>query len=212
MTDFEPIFARRLSQPGVVERCELAGPFGFMAYHGGALEEMTDVIAAAAAAASGASLYTVEHPGPGPDHIASTLVRPADSPALTSFLSHVDVVVTVHGYGRSAMFTSLLLGGRNRVLASVLAGRLAPVLPGYSIVTDLDLIPRELRGLHPDNPVNLPRRGGVQIELPPRVRGLGPAWDSWNGGGFVPPVVSLIEQLAATAASWTAGGAARRAP
>ena len=38
----------------------------------------------------------------------------------------------------------------------------------------IDAIPRELRGLHPDNPVNRPRAGGVQLELPPRVRGLGP--------------------------------------
>ena len=34
-----------------------------------------------------------------------------------AFLDHVDVVVTVHGYGRDGMFTSLLLGGRNRGLA-----------------------------------------------------------------------------------------------
>ena len=33
---------------------------------------------------------------------------------------------------------------------------LAPALPGYEIVTDLELIPRELRGLHPGNPVNVP--------------------------------------------------------
>ena len=32
----------------------------------------------------------------------------------------------------------------------------------------------ELRGLHPSNPVNVPPGGGVQLELPPRVRGLGP--------------------------------------
>ena len=27
-----------------------------------------------------------------------------------------------------------------------------------------------MRGIHPDNPVNRAREGGVQIELPPRVR------------------------------------------
>jgi phage replication-related protein YjqB (UPF0714/DUF867 family) len=31
-----------------------------------------------------------------------------------------------------------------------------------------------LRGLHPENPVNRARAGGVQLELPPRVRNLGP--------------------------------------
>ena len=38
--------------PGVVEQCDLRGTFGFMAYHGGALEETTDVIAREAAGAA----------------------------------------------------------------------------------------------------------------------------------------------------------------
>ena len=42
-------FADLLTAPGVEEVAELRGPLGFMAYHGGALEAMTDVIAAAAA-------------------------------------------------------------------------------------------------------------------------------------------------------------------
>ena len=132
--------------PGVVEVSELRSRFGFMAYHGGALEEATDRIARAAAEASGASLYVVLHPPPDPAHIASTLVRPAESPALAAFIAHVEVVVTVHGYGRDGMFTSLLLGGRNRDLAEQIAAELAPDLDGYDVVTDLERIPRELRG------------------------------------------------------------------
>jgi phage replication-related protein YjqB (UPF0714/DUF867 family) len=31
-------------------------------------------------------------------------------------------------------------------------------------------MPSTLRGVHPDNPVNRPRAGGVQLELPPRIR------------------------------------------
>ena len=50
-------FAELLAQPGVEEVCELRSQFGFMAFHGGALEAMTDVIARAAADASGASYY-----------------------------------------------------------------------------------------------------------------------------------------------------------
>ena len=38
-------FAELLAMPGVEEQLELRSRFGFMAYHGGALEEMTDVIA-----------------------------------------------------------------------------------------------------------------------------------------------------------------------
>lgn len=208
----ERSFGHRLAEPGVVERCELASRFGFMAYHGGELEEMTDVIAAAAAARSGASLYTVAHPGPNPAHFPSTHVRPAESPALAAFVDHVDVVVTVHGYGRWGMFTSLLLGGRNRRLADQLAAMLAPALPDFDVVTALDLIPKKLRGLHADNPVNLPRQRGVQLELPPRVRGLGPRWTDWDGAEFVPPMEAVVEGMAAIARRWPDGDGAHPAP
>ncbi len=194
-----PTFRGLLATDGVVERCVLDGRFGFMAYHGGALEQRTDQIARAAAEASGASLYTVEHPGPSPQHFPSTIVRRGESPALDEFLEHVDVVVTVHGYGRWGRFTSLLLGGGNRELAGELAAALAPALPEYEIVVELDDIPRELRGLHADNPVNAPRHGGVQLELPPRVRGLGPRWAEWTGPDPVPPMAALIDVLAGVA-------------
>ena len=42
-------FATLLGTPGVEEVSELRGRVGFMAYHGGALEAMTDVIATRAA-------------------------------------------------------------------------------------------------------------------------------------------------------------------
>lgn len=196
-------FARALAEPGAVERVELRGSFGFMAFHGGQLERQTDRIATAAADAAGASLYTVTHPGPNPPHFPSIEVQRHESDALHAFFEHVDVVVTVHGYGRDGMFTSLLLGGGNRVLATALQDELTPALPDYEIVTDLDAIPRELRGLHPNNPVNVPRHGGVQLELPPRVRGLGPRWADWAGDGFVPPAAALVAALANVASGWT---------
>jgi len=196
-------FTQRLAEPGVIEICQIRSRFGLMAFHGGALEQRTDEIAAAAAEQAGASLYAVLHPPPDPAHLASTLVRPGASPALARFIEHVDVVVTIHGYGRSGRFTELLLGGRNRDLAEVIAERLRSALHGYTVVTDLDEIPRELRGLHADNPVNLPARAGVQIELPPRVRGLGPKWADWVGDGLVPPARALVDVLAAVAAEWS---------
>jgi phage replication-related protein YjqB (UPF0714/DUF867 family) len=195
-------FGRALAEPGVVERNVLAGPFGFMAFHGGALERQTDRIATAAAHAAGASLYTVAHPEPSPPHFPSTDVRPHHSPALAAFLDHVHVVVTVHGYGRDGMFTSLLLGGSNRTLAATMRTQLGAALPDYELIDDLDAIPRELRGLHPDNPVNVPPHGGVQLELPPRVRGLGPRWADWQGEGFVPPAAALVTALAQVARDW----------
>jgi len=196
-------FGRALAEPGVVEHVELRSPFGFMAFHGGALERQTDRIAIAAADAAGASLYVVSHPEPDPPHFPSTSVNGDASPALRSFLDHVRVVVTVHGYGRDGTFTTLLLGGRNRRLAATLRQALTAALPDYELLDDLDAIPRELRGLHPDNPVNIPPEGGVQLELPPRVRGLGPRWAEWAGEGLVPPAAALVDALAAVARSWT---------
>ena len=55
-------FRALLDEPGVVEEHELRGRVGFMAYHGGALEEMTDVIARSAAERAGASYYGVVQP------------------------------------------------------------------------------------------------------------------------------------------------------
>lgn len=187
-----------------MELVELRSAFGFMAFHGGALERQTDRIATAAAAAGGASLYVLAHPEPDPPHFPSTSVRADVSPALQSFFDHVDVAVTIHGFGRDGMFTTLLLGGTNRELAAIIRDALGDALPDYEIVDDLDAIPRELRGLHPDNPVNVPAHGGVQLELPPRVRGLGPRWADWSGEGLVPPAAALVDALADVARSWVA--------
>ena len=179
----------------------LGSPVGFMAIHGGSLEEGTDEIAAEAAAISRASLYAVVLP---PDlwwHVPSRLVSPTDSPCLATFLDHVELAISIHGFGRRGLFTSVLLGGRNRDLASHLAGRLRPALPHYEIVDDLEQIPADLRGMHPDNPVNRPLGGGVQVELPPRVRGMGPYWEDADlDGGRAPHTTALIEALAKGAA------------
>lgn len=193
------MFAQLLAHPGVEEVSELRGRFGFMAYHGGSLEVATDVIARAAAEQSGASYYGVHQPADLQWHIPSTKVRPEESAALEQFLEHVDVVITVHGYGRQNFFTSLLLGGQNRDLASLLGTHIRSTLPAYRTITDIDDIPPELRGQHAQNPVNLPRLAGVQLELPPRVRGSSPLWWDWEGPGLVPHTERLIDALAATA-------------
>jgi len=198
----QPSFAELLAMPGVDEVCELRGSFGFMAYHGGGLEQTTDVIATAAAERAGASYYGVHHPPGWTLHLPSVKIDPEQSSAMAAFLDHVDVVVTVHGFGRRGFFTSLLLGGQNRELASHVAGHLRRELPAYDIVDDLDHIPSPLRGVHHKNPVNLARERGVQIELPPRVRGSSPLWWDWEHG-LVPHTESLITALAHAATTWT---------
>lgn len=195
------MFDELLAHPGVEEAVALRSSFGFLAFHGGSLEEQTDVVAEAAAEAAGASCYSVRLPPDLRWHIPSKLVDPAHSPALAGFVDHVDVAVAVHGYGRHGLWTTLLLGGRNRALATHLAAHLTPRLPDYVVEADLEAIPRELRGQHPDNPVNRPRSAGVQLELPPRVRGRGPHWEG-RDRTLVPPMAALIEGLAAAARTW----------
>jgi phage replication-related protein YjqB (UPF0714/DUF867 family) len=158
-----------LAHPEVEERSRPAGPLGFMAFHGG-LEEGTAEIAEAAAAGDGASLYVVRQPAELRWHVPSHSVDPADSVLLRRWLSHVQVAIALHGYGRIRQPGRILLGGRNRALAARLADSLTLRLPHLTVVTDLNDIPRELRGLHPANPVNRPREAGVQVELPPRAR------------------------------------------
>ena len=200
------MFDELLAQPGVEERLELRSTVGFLAFHGGSLERETDLIAAEAAERARASLYAVIQPVGFRWHVPSRLIDPACSPALTEFLRHVDVAIAVHGFGRPTMFTTLLLGGGNRQLAEHVAGHLRPRLPDYVVLDDLAAIPGELRGLHPDNPANRPRHGGVQLELPPRVRGLGPFWADHDPDTRPPPTEALIVGLADAARSWSTTG------
>lgn len=197
------MFDELLAHPGVREECELRSRFGFMAFHGGSLEEVTDVVAREAAQLSGASYYGVLQPSDLQWHIPSHQVRREHSTMLSAFLDHVDTVITVHGYGRQGYFTTLLLGGRNRRLAAHVGAQLRAALPVYTVLDDIDQIPRELRGLHQDNPVNVPTHAGVQLELPPRVRGTTPLFWDWEGPEPSPHTQRLIRALADAVASWT---------
>jgi phage replication-related protein YjqB (UPF0714/DUF867 family) len=164
------LFAELLRHPGVEEEVVLRGEVGFLAPHGGNLEGGTDAIAGAAAALAGASLYAVRQPVDLRWHIPSTAIGPDDSPALASFLERVGAAVAVHGYGRPSLRRCVLVGGRNRELATFVARSLRENVLGFRVIDDLEEIPRELRGLHPRNVVNLTRLGGVQLELPPSAR------------------------------------------
>jgi phage replication-related protein YjqB (UPF0714/DUF867 family) len=203
-----------LAEPGVEEVLSLAGPVGFLALHGGGQDRVTDEIASAAAARSGASLYAVVQPPTLRWHIPSYRYSPEESDRLRTFVEHVRLVISVHGYGvdswrmdwRPPGFEStrlgqfhareaFLIGGRNRSRAAELAARLRRALPDYEVWDDLDRIPPKAAGQDARNPVNLPREGGVQVECPPRVRGLGPC-------AAPADTAVLIDVLAETAAAW----------
>lgn len=193
------MFDELLRHPGVRETVELRSTFGFMAFHGG-LEGGTELVAEAAAAQAGASLYTVVQPASLVWHIPSVQVSAEHSERLARFLDHVEVVVAVHGYGRPARPGDVLLGGANRELARHVAAHLRSVAAGFEIVDELESIPLELRGLHPRNPVNRTRGGGVQVELPPRARGASPS--PRDRGRPCVPDGGVVEALASAALTW----------
>lgn len=204
----KPAFGELLARPTVTEHLEIrSARLGFMAYHGGQLEKVTDVIAGEAARASGCSYYGVlQNDEDSVVHLPSKTVAPAESPRLAEFLGHVDAVVTVHGYGRKRLWHALLLGGQNRALAGHVAVHLRRRLPDYDVIDDPARLPTALAGMHPANPVNLPPARGVQIELPATVRWnrKGRHWSDLGDHGRAPQVQALIDGLAEAATAWLA--------
>lgn len=168
-------FEEFLAHPEVDERSELDGPVGVMAFHAG-LEEGTGEIATEVASRSAASLYVAQQPAELQWHVSSHRVVAEASDRLAAFFDHVDVIVALHGYGRPHLTRSILLGGRSREVARTVAVPLVRRLHGYEILHRLEDIPRALRGLHETNPVNVAPSGGVQVELPPRLRMRLPDW------------------------------------
>ena len=195
-----------LATDGVDEHVMLNSKVGFLALHGG-LERGTFEIAQEASLRSGASLYAVVQPSDLRWHLPSAVYDPAHSDALAAFLDHVDVIVSVHGYGglvtSDDRWTTVLVGGAQRELAARLAVVMRRALPGYTFLDDIDRIPPRLRGVHRENPVNRARGGGVQLELPPRLRGYGRFWDERPDdiapSGLRPHTEALVSALAAQA-------------
>jgi phage replication-related protein YjqB (UPF0714/DUF867 family) len=200
-------FSELLRRPGVIEVLDIRSTFGFLAFHGGNLERLTDQIASEAAARSGASFYGVLQPTGMRHHISSKYVNPDQAPQLAKFLDHCDVVIAIHGYGLQGRWADVLVGGGNRDLAVHVGSHLRDQLPAYKVLDRLEDIPTRLRGQHADNPCNLSSGGGVQIELPPRVRGLSPLARYWptrhEGTKRFAHTEHLIEGLAEAARSWS---------
>src|ERR1700733_10855538 len=92
--------AELLRMPGVREECILRAKVGFLALHGGSQDRGTDQIARQAAEQAGASYYAIVHPPQLRVHLTSRLYDPNHSGSLRSFLDHVDVAISVHGFGR----------------------------------------------------------------------------------------------------------------
>lgn len=156
------MFDQLLAHPNVSEYMELGSTIGVMALHGG-IEKETGSIATAIAERTGASLYVVHQSERLRWHVPSIHYDPTISVRLARFVEHVDVAVSLHGFGRRHLRKTVLVGGASNGLAGDMAERLR-VATGLNVLTG-EAIPRGLKGAHPDNPVNLPRGGGVQLEL-----------------------------------------------
>ena len=186
--------AELLSLPGVQEECVLRSAVGFVALHGGAQDRGTDIIARRAAERSGSSYYAIVQPGGLRVHLTSRLHNPDHSERLRAFLQHVEIAISVHGFGRDG-FSLWVDAGRGPIIEpygparrGAQSGPLRGIIVGGLNADLLDAARRLLRnrfagyhladervrlGFHPDNPVNLPSAHGVQIELPPGLRGIG---------------------------------------
>jgi phage replication-related protein YjqB (UPF0714/DUF867 family) len=183
-----------LALPGVKEECILRSEVGIMALHGGAQDRGTDLIARQVAERSGSSYYAIIQTGVRV-HLTSRHHDPDHSPLLRRFLNHVEIAISVHGFGRDGFelwldgalrpvfslygpplrgtqtgpLRGIILGGRNPELLGVARAVFAAHLDAYQVADE-----RLRLGFHAQNPVNLPRQHGVQIELPPGLRGIGP--------------------------------------
>ncbi|MFG2358889.1 poly-gamma-glutamate hydrolase family protein [Streptomyces sp. NPDC048521] len=148
---------------------------GLLSLHGsneGGTAELAELVARRC----GATSLVFTQPGVRrPVHIPSPRMAADHCALLRAFLDRVCLTVSLHGHMRPWATHTLFLGGGNREAALVLAEELRALTPRFRTVTDLTAIPPALRGLHPRNPVNLTRLGGVQVELPLLARTTGAA-------------------------------------
>lgn len=162
------MFEELLAHPAVSEEVRLGHTVGVMAIHGG-IESDTAEMAREVCEATGASLYVVEQGDELAWHVPSTQYDPRYSQALASFLEHVTRTVSLHGFGRPHLRGAVLVGGTNHRMRSAMA-YLLRARTKLRVVDRIGDIPTRLRGQHPDNPVNLPSHGGVQLELSATAR------------------------------------------
>jgi phage replication-related protein YjqB (UPF0714/DUF867 family) len=210
--------AELLSLPGVREISELRSAVGLMALHGGSQDRGTHEIASRTAERTGASYYAILQPSGVRVHLTSRRHNPDDSDRLRAFLEHVEIAISVHGFGRdsfalkvdlaggvviepygpallgrqSGPLRGIIVGGRNTELLDVARRLLHDRFTGYHVADE-----RIRLGFDPNNPVNLPSSHGVQIELPPGLRGIGDFGDQVvpRGDGIVTEVIAALVEL-----------------
>lgn len=169
------------------------GGIGLLALHG-SNEGGTAQLAETVGRRCGATSLVFTQPGARrPVHVPSPRMAAEHCALLREFLTRVALTVSLHGHMRPEAPRTVFLGGGNRPAARVLAEAFATGAPQFPAAVDLAEIPSALRGVHPRNPVNLTRLGGVQVELPLLAR--------TSGGTDIPPpavtdaVTAGVEEL-----------------
>ena len=214
--------AELLAIPGMREECILRSNVGFMALHAGSQDRGTEQIARRAAQRAGASYYAIVHPPGLRVHLTSRLHDPDHSAHLRAFLRHVDVAISVHGFGRDGFslwldparglvvepYGPAIRGRQTGPLRGIIVGGLnGPLLDAARVLFEgrfagFHVADERVRlGFHPDNPVNLPSAHGVQVELPPGLRGIGDFGETLVPGhdAAVSDVVAALVELATRA-------------
>jgi phage replication-related protein YjqB (UPF0714/DUF867 family) len=220
--------AELLSLPGVEEVCALRSRVGFMALHGGSQDRGTHEIASRAAEQAGASYYAIVQPNTLRVHLTSRRHDPDQSVRLREFLRHVKIAISLHGFGRDGFqwradavrgliiepygpallgnqtgpLRGIIIGGRNPDLLDVARGLFRDRFEGYRVVDE-----RIRLGFDPNNPVNLPSAQGVQVELPPGLRGIGDFGEQLvpSENRVVTEVISALVELAQRAGGMVDG-------
>jgi phage replication-related protein YjqB (UPF0714/DUF867 family) len=220
--------AEVLSLPGVREICSLKSAVGFMALHGGSQDRGTHELASRAAEQSDASYYAIVQPSGVRAHLTSRRHNPDHSQRLREYLEHVQIAISVHGFGRdgfalridpaggviiepygpalrgkqSGPLRGIIVGGQNSDLVDAARKLFHDRFPGYHVADE-----RIRLGFNPHNPVNLPPLHGVQIELPPGLRGIGDFGEQFvpSEEGIVTEVVAALVELANVASTMCNG-------
>ena len=226
--------AELLTMQGVREECILRSNVGFMALHGGSQDRGTAEMARRAAEQAGASYYAIVQPPGLRVHLTSRLHNPDHSASLQAFLDHVDIAISVHGFGREGFalwfdakrglilepygpalqgkqtgpLRGIILGGLNAQLLDSARQLFQRRFAGYHVADE-----RIRLGFHPDNPVNLPSAHGVQVELPPGLRGIGDFGEIWvpqQDRVVIEMVAALVDLAARATALLRTTGVAKR--
>jgi hypothetical protein len=117
-----------------------------------------------------------------------------------SFSLNVDPArgVVIEPYGpalrgsQTRPLRGIIIGGRNPELLDVARRLFHERFADYRVADE-----RVQLGFHPDNPCNLPSAQGVQIELPPGLRGIGDFGEELvpSEDGIVTEVIAALVEL-----------------